>query len=104
MKQQCFSCHLEKMGQGMGPAKIAPPMIRVQEHYKPLYPKKADFVKAVAEWVKNPKMEKTNMPGAVRKFKIMPALNIDDSKLELIGSALFEADFSGGQKRKRKIR
>ncbi|GEM_PF-1188128 len=100
LKSNCMSCHLEKMGPGQ---KIAPPMVRVQEHYKPLYPKRADFITAVSDWVTNPDESKSNMPGAVRKFNLMPKLGIEKGTLTRIAGALFDAEFQkrgamGGKK------
>jgi len=69
-------------------------MLRVQEHYKPTYPDKEDFVAAIKLWVKDPTEDKIQMPGATRKFEIMPYLPYTDKDIELIANTLFEIDFS----------
>ncbi len=94
MKQKCFICHLETPEPAKRNQMIAPPMVRVQQHYKPAYPAKEAFVKAVVAYVKNPSEAKTLMPGAVKRFKIMPKLIYDDKELQLIASALFETNFN----------
>ncbi len=94
MKQKCFICHLETPDPAKRGQMIAPPMVRVQQHYKPAYPTKEAFVKAVVAYVKNPSEAKTLMPGAVKRFKIMPKLIYDDKELQLIASALFETNFN----------
>ena len=59
MSQKCFICHFEKMDPSKKDKMIAPPMMRIQEHYKPNYPTKEAFVKAVTAWVSHPDIEKT---------------------------------------------
>jgi len=93
MQQKCFICHIEKPDPSKRDLMIAPPMLRVQEHYKPSYPKKNEFVQAITEWVKNPSESKTLMPGAIRKFKLMPKLPYEDDDLKLILEALYDIDF-----------
>ena len=100
MSQKCFICHFAKPDPSRANQMIAPPMMRVQEHYKPAYPKKEDFVKAVMEYVKNPLQENTLMPGTIKKFNIMPKLIYDDKELQMIAGALYETDFGTAPKMK----
>ena len=93
MQQKCFICHIEKPDPSKKDLMIAPPMLRVQEHYKPSYPDKNDFVQAITEWVKNPTETKTLMPGTIRKFNLMPKLPYEDADLKLISEVLFDIDF-----------
>ena len=44
MSQKCFICHFPKPDPTKRNQMIAPPMLRVQEHYKPAYPNKSDFI------------------------------------------------------------
>ncbi len=98
MKQKCFICHFPKPEPSKRNKMIAPPMMRVQQHYKPSFPAKKDFVNAILNWVKNPTEKETLMPGAVRKFKIMPHLGYKDDEIKLIAEALFETDFGNTSK------
>jgi len=93
MKTNCFVCHMEKPDPSKRGQMIAPPMLRVQEHYKPSYPNKEEFVQAVIAWVKNPSEDKVMMPGAVRKFNLMPKIVVKDEDLKLITETLYEIDF-----------
>jgi len=93
LKQNCFVCHMEKPDPSKRGQMIAPPMLRVQEHYKPSYPKKEEFVKAIKTWVNNPTEDKVMMPGAVRKFNLMPKLAVADADLQLIAETLYNIDF-----------
>lgn len=93
MKQKCFICHMEKPDSSKKSLMLAPPISRVLEHYKPSYPEKDQFIKAITTWVNNPKEENTLMPGAVRKFKLMPKLSYSSEDLSLIASTLYDMDF-----------
>lgn len=93
MEEKCFVCHFAKPDPSRRSEMIAPPMLRVQEHYKPNYKTKEEFVAAIKTWVNNPQEENTLMPGAIRKFKVMPKLVFEEEDLNLIAEALFEAEF-----------
>ncbi len=93
MKQKCLICHFEKPDPARHDQMIAPPMMRVQEHYKPTFPDKEAFINAVTEWVKNPIEAETLMPGAVRKFNVMPKLVYEDKDVRAIADYLFDMDF-----------
>ena len=98
MQQKCYLCHFEKPTPSKRDQMIAPPMLRVQEHYKPTYPNKDEFVNAIMAIVKNPSDEKTLMPGAVKKFKLMPKLIYDDAELRLIAETIYDYDFGSAPK------
>ena len=93
MEQKCFICHFPVPDKSRKDEMIAPPMLRVQEHYKPAYPKKEDFIAAIKSWVKEPTEDKIQMPGASRKFKVMPYLPYTDKDISLIAETLFDIDF-----------
>ena len=93
MQQKCFICHFEKPDPSKKDAMLAPPMLRVQEHYKPSYPEKDEFINAIVSWVKNPSESETLMPGAIRKFNLMPVLPYEDADLKLIAEVIYNIDF-----------
>lgn len=94
MKTNCFICHMEVPDHSKHDQMIAPPMMRVQDHYKPSYPNKEAFVTAIKTWVNNPTEDKIMMPGAARKFNIMPKLAIADADLQVIAETLYSMDFA----------
>jgi hypothetical protein len=98
MSQKCFICHFQKPDFAKRNQMIAPPMLRIQEHYKPVYSNKSDFVKATTDFINNPSEEKTLMPGAVKKFKLMPKLIYDEKELQLILESLYDMDFGKAPK------
>ncbi len=98
MKQKCFICHFEKPDPSRKDQMLAPPFLRIQEHYKPTYPKKDEFVEAVIAIINNPSEENTLMPGAVKKFNLMPKLAYDQEELRLIAEALYDIDYGAAPK------
>jgi len=99
MEQKCFSCHFVKPDPKRKEQMLAPPMLKVKEHYKPNYESKEDFVKAITEWVQNPNEENTLMPGAIRKFNVMPNLQYEEKDVNLIAETLFDMDFGAMTKK-----
>ena len=77
---------------------LAPPFLRVQEHYKPAYPQKDEFINAIIAITNNPSLENTLMPGAVKKFNLMPKFVYDQEELRLIAEALYEIDYGSSPK------
>ncbi len=93
MEQKCFICHTAKPDPSKRGSMIAPPMAKVQEHYKPQYATKEAFTKAIVSWVKNPSKENTLMPGAIRKFNLMTKMPYDEADVKIIAETLFDMDF-----------
>ena len=98
MQEKCFLCHFEKPDPSRRDQMIAPPFLRVQEHYKPTYPKKDDFVAAVMDIINDPSVDKTLMPGAVKKFELMPKIVYDQDELRLIVETLYDMDYGDSPK------
>ncbi len=93
MVSKCFICHLPKPDPAKMNQMIAPPMMRVKAHYLPEYSDKKSFVQAVMAIVKNPSEKNTLMPGAVKKFHVMPKLVYNDQDLKLIIETIYDYQF-----------
>lgn len=93
-KQYCISCHSETQDFSKKDKILAPPIGRVVEHYKGTFPDKKDFIKAVVNWANQPGQKAVLMPGAARKFGLMPPMPIGQDNLEKIANYMFDADFS----------
>ncbi len=90
-EQICFACHKYERG----PEMIAPPAFAIQMHYGNQFGKdETAFRQAVAAWAKAPDKSKTLMPGAIRKFNLMPPLPLTDEDLDAIAAYLYRADFN----------
>ena len=88
-KSYCLACHAASGGENN---RIAPPMIAVREHYLEAFAEEKDFVDAMIDFLNHPSKENAQMPGAVRKFGLMPKLNLDEDKLFAIATYLFHEE------------
>lgn len=88
LEKHCNVCHSPTAPQGEG--RIAPPMVAVKMHYIEKYPKKDDFVKAMIDFVNRPSEEASLMPGAVRKFGLMPYQQFPNGSITEIASYLYD--------------
>jgi hypothetical protein len=81
----CAICHV-KQGQPTN----APPVFGMVNHVKRAYPNRDEFVERIVVWVKEPKAEFALMPGAIRKFGLMPKLGYSDNDVRLIAEYLYD--------------
>lgn len=87
MENNCYVCHNPKTAEE---AIIAPPMIAVKMHYISEDTSKEDFVNAMVEWSKNPSEEISKMPGAVKKFGLMPYQFYPEETIRQIADYMYE--------------
>lgn len=85
MNRLCGACHMSD-----AKPRIAPPMFGVINHVKDAYPTKQEFVQRVVSWVQEPKAENTLMPGAVRRFGLMPKQLVAEQDLQRIAAHMYE--------------
>jgi len=89
LKTRCYVCHTEKPGEVPENQMKAPPMWGVRMHYIRRYPDKTVFIQRIKEWVKHPEKSKSLMPGAIKRFGLMPALPYPDEELTRIAEAIY---------------
>lgn len=87
----CMSCHaLAAKEEG-----IAPPLFGVKDHVIKAYPERAAFIQRVSAWVKAPNPNDVLMPGAVKKFGLMPAqTQLNDADLTAVAEFIYDTDFT----------
>lgn len=87
----CMSCHtLAAKEEG-----IAPPLFGVKDHVIKAYPERTAFIKRVVDWVKAPNANDVLMPGAVKKFGLMPAqTQLSDADLQAVAAFIYDTDFT----------
>lgn len=88
MKNNCYACH-NPSAKSLDNI-IAPPFKAIKMHYTKAYANKKDFVNAVVNWVQNPEENKTLIPDAVKRFKIMPKLPLKTEQLEKIAAYIYD--------------
>ncbi len=89
LKNNCYSCHSP---QGSHENRAAPPMIAVKRHYVDEIVSEEQFTKEFVAFVSNPTEEHSKMPGARRRFGLMPKMNYDKADLAKIAHYVYHAD------------
>lgn len=101
----CYSCHSTDAPMN---ARLAPPMAGVRNHYLTEASSLAGFTEELVRFVHHPDEAYSKMPGAVRRFGLMPTLPLPDEELEAIAAFIFYSDleapdwFEEHQKEERK--
>lgn len=90
-KANCDVCHGMNGGMDMS-KRIAPPMIAVRMHYIGSHPDKASFVNAVTSWVQKQDPVKSLMRGAIRRFNLMPPVNVSPQDAAKIAGYIYEGN------------
>ncbi|MBO6607363.1 c-type cytochrome [Psychroserpens sp.] len=86
METQCYICHNPKSSHD---DRIAPPMIAVKNHYLEDGMSRSEFVESIQNWIKHPTKENVKMPGAVRKFGIMPKQTFSEADIQMISEFIY---------------
>ncbi|MCB0465165.1 MAG: DUF3365 domain-containing protein [Aequorivita sp.] len=86
MENTCYVCHNPKTSEER---MVAPPMIAVKMHYISEDTSKEDFINSMVEWAKKPSEEKSKMPGAVKKFGLMPYQFFPEETIKQIADYMF---------------
>lgn len=89
MENNCYICHSPNTSKE---DMIAPPMIAIKMHYISEDTSKEDFISDMVEWSKNPSEEKSKMPGAIKKFGLMPYQFHPESNIRKIADYIFESE------------
>jgi mono/diheme cytochrome c family protein len=89
MSTKCFACH--------GPDaaldnRMGPPMIAIKKHYISNETTLEDFKNAMLAFVDSPSEILSKMPGAVKKFGLMPKMSFPKEEIELIAQYIYEQD------------
>jgi nitrate reductase cytochrome c-type subunit len=90
LQNNCFSCHEPVMGE----ERAAPPMFKIREHYKDEKISEAEFTAKIIDFVNQPTEEKSLMPGARKKFGLMPKMSFKEEDLKQIATYLYQTDMS----------
>ena len=88
MKKHCYVCH--NPNTKSHDVIIAPPLEAIKRRYNRQYSNNEDFTKALANFVQNPSIEKSLMPGAVTNFNLMPEIALDTIVLRKIGNYMYK--------------
>lgn len=87
MVTNCYSCHNPKNNMDK---RIAPPMIAVKRHYMSSGITKEQFVNDITAFLDNPSKDISKMPGAVKKFGVMPNMSFPKEQVEQIAGYMYD--------------
>lgn len=87
MTTNCYACHGPMAREG---ERVAPPMIAVKRHYLEAGLDREQFIEAIAGFVAAPSEDKSRMPGAVRRFGVMPPALYDDAMVRRLAGYVFD--------------
>lgn len=86
MENKCYVCHNPKRSEKR---MKAPPMIAIKMHYISDGTSKEEFANSLVDWTKKPSNEKSKMPGAVKKFGLMPYQFYSEKTIREIADYMF---------------
>ncbi|WP_273444681.1 DUF3365 domain-containing protein [Neolewinella agarilytica] len=85
----CYSCHSTDAPMN---ERLAPPMAGVRSHYLTDTSSLAGFTEELVRFVRFPDKSNSKMPGALRRFSLMPAMPLPEEELEAIAAYIFYTD------------
>lgn len=88
LETECYICHNPKASEE---SMIAPPMIAIKKHYIDENTSKEDFTVALMNWVNDPE-QNSRMPGALKKYGVMPYIPYPEDAIAQIADYLYDYD------------
>ncbi len=89
MENNCYACHNPNtLEENM----IAPPFVAVKMHYISEDTSKEEFIASMVAWSKQPSEEKSKMPGAIKKFGLMPYQFFPENTIREIADYIYESE------------
>jgi len=89
METHCYVCHSPSASHK---DRIGPPMIAIKRHYLNSNTTKEEFIESIQAWIKNPNKDDAKMPGAVRRFGVMPKQYFDEETITQIADYMYESN------------
>ncbi|MCP4457388.1 MAG: cytochrome c [Cytophagales bacterium] len=90
LKSTCYACH--NPAAGSHDEMLAPPLAGIKMRYKRGYENREEFVAAMSKHVSNPSEESALMKGPIKRFGLMPNLNLMDEDVRLIVEYIYDND------------
>ena len=82
----CLACHNATSAIN---DRVAPPMIAIIEHYLNEETSMDEFIQQITVYINNPKAENSQMPGAIRRFGLMPKMGYTPDQIKSVGEYLY---------------
>jgi cytochrome c553 len=91
LETTCYTCHSPQNEDVKG-GKVAPPMFAVKSHYSEDGLEEEEFIELWKNYLNNPVEENTRMPGAVKKFGLMPNLGLSEEQIDAVAYYVFNTE------------
>jgi mono/diheme cytochrome c family protein len=88
-ENNCFTCHSPNASIEN---RVAPPMEAIKRHYINSSTTHEEFTSALISFLNNPSEEKSKMPGAVKRFNVMPKMNFSEAQIRSIATYIFYSE------------
>lgn len=85
----CYACHSPNASMEN---RLAPPMIAIKKHYLTEGVSLEQFTQDLASFLNDPSEEKSKMPGALRRFNLMPKMSFSDDHISKIATYMYYAE------------
>lgn len=89
LEENCFSCHSPNKSLNN---RVAPPMEAIKRHYITSNTTEEDFTSDLIAFLNDPKIETSKMPGAIKKFGLMPKMGFNEEQLQDIATYIFNTE------------
>jgi len=90
LKSTCYTCH--NPASESHDEMLAPPLAGIKMRYKKAYDNREEFIAAMSKHVSNPTEESALMKGPIKRFGLMPNLNLKDEDVQLIVEYIYDND------------
>lgn len=91
IETECYLCHNPKASEV---SLIAPPMAAIKKFYIDSTTTKDQFIRAMVDWINDPKEEKSKMPDALARFGIMPYQPYPEETIGLIAEYMYDYEIA----------
>lgn len=88
MSTNCYLCHSPSAPENE--ERVGPPMIAIKAFYLEKYPVKADFIKAIKDFTKNPSHDKVILDDDLKKYGLMPKQSYPEGMIEKIATFMYD--------------
>ncbi len=86
LENNCFVCHSPNADMDK---RVAPPMVAVKKHYITANTTEEEFTSDLIAYINNPVEENTKMPGAIKKFGVMPKMGFSEDQIRAIAAYIY---------------
>ncbi len=89
LENNCFSCHSPNAALENA---IAPTMSAMKENYVMDDVSRAQFTRDLISFLNNPSEENARIPGAVKRFGVMPKMSLSDAEIAKIATYIYYSE------------